>query len=104
MSLVKSFKNWYLAGNYILTGWEDKVDFDECWEKHLNSEGDTVTLEMIEKYGIKSVWQIAKLAWEISKHASQQGVQADANVDEWDFSHTDTCTCFVCRKRYGRTA
>ncbi|MBU4317128.1 MAG: hypothetical protein KKF30_07620 [Proteobacteria bacterium] len=52
--------------------------FDECWNKHLNTGGDRVTLEMINKYGISAVRKIAELAWEMSKHASQQPNPADA--------------------------
>ncbi len=37
--------------------------------------------------------------------ASQPAVaDEEQGLDKFDFSHADTCTCFVCRKRHGRTA
>ena len=36
--------------------------------------------------------------------AKEPVIEADADklIDEFDFSHADTCACFICRKR--RTA
>jgi len=55
------------------------MNFDECWNKHLNSEGDQVILDMIDKYGIKAVKCIAELAWKMSKYASQTGFLPDGS-------------------------
>ncbi|MBU4317079.1 MAG: hypothetical protein KKF30_07375 [Proteobacteria bacterium] len=66
--------------------------FDECWNKHLNTGGDRVTLEMINEYGISAVRKIAELAWEMSKHASQQSNPADQNIE---------VECWYCHRKYG---
>jgi hypothetical protein len=50
-----------------------KMDFDKCWNEHLNQGDDAVTLEMIDRYGIGAVRQLAELAFRMGEqNASQQ--------------------------------
>ena len=54
------------------------MTFDKWWENYGNSEGDQTTMDMIAKYGIKSVRLIAENAW-LASIASQPDVEADAD-------------------------
>jgi hypothetical protein len=44
-----------------------KMDFDKCWNEHLNQGDDAVTLGMINKYGIAAVRQLAELAFRMGE-------------------------------------
>jgi hypothetical protein len=44
-----------------------KMDFDKCWNEHLNQGDDAVTLGMIDRYGIAAVRQLAELAFRMGE-------------------------------------
>ena len=76
------------------------MDFDKCWNEHLNQGDDAVTLEMIDRYGIGAVRQLAKCAFIMGEQNASQQEDDELTPCSRECSHHVTHPCEKCGKQW----